>query len=76
MRSLGGAVAVAVERHCYRLEIFVSREAVMLIVVVVVVVVCIFSLTGYGFRGRKTRMAVPLSAWSLVLRTNVDNAIV
>lgn len=74
MRSLGGAVAVAVERHCYRLEIFVSREAVMLIVVVVVV--CIFSLTGYGFRGRKTRMAVPLSAWSLVLRTNVDNAIV
>lgn len=75
MRSLGGAVAVAVERHCYRLEIFVSREAVMLIVVVVVVV-CIFSLTGYGFRGRKTRMAVPLSAWSLVLRTNVDNAIV
>lgn len=74
MRSLGGAVAVAVERHCYRLEIFVSREAVMLIVVVVVV--CIFSLTGYGFRGRQTRMAVPLSAWSLVLRTNVDNAIV
>lgn len=74
MRILGGAVAVAVERHCYRLEIFVSREAVMLIVVVVVV--CIFSLTGYGFRGRKTRMAVPLSAWSLVLRTNVDNAIV
>lgn len=74
MRSLGGAAAVAVERHCYRLEIFVSREAVMLIVVVVVV--CIFSLTGYGFRGRKTRMAVPLSAWSLVLRTNVDNAIV
>lgn len=37
MRSLGGAVAVAVERHCYRLEIFVSREAVMLIVVVVIV---------------------------------------